>query len=111
YKAAKRLSDRRLYVTGINLTQRLLERTQVAAAEEMLDALRPEETDNVDLRGWEWYHLKRLCHPELLRLEGHRGPVRCVAFAPGGALLATGGGDGTARLWDAATGRPLHVLR
>ena len=30
-----------------------------------------------------------------------------MAFHPGGDLLVTGSGDGTSRLWDARTGRPL----
>ena len=34
-------------------------------------------------------------------LEGHRGGVTSVAFAPNG-MLASGSGDGTVKLWDAA---------
>ncbi len=34
------------------------------------------------------------------------GPVTAVAFGAGGDVLLTAGADGTARLWDAATGRP-----
>lgn len=32
-------------------------------------------------------------------LEGHEGPVLCLAVAPRGLGILTGGGDGTARLW------------
>jgi mono/diheme cytochrome c family protein len=42
---------------------------------------------------------------------GHDGSVLCVAFAPGGARAASGGADGTLRLWDVATGRELLRLR
>ncbi len=33
-------------------------------------------------------------------LIGHRGPVLTVRFTPNGAMLATGGADGTVVLWD-----------
>ena len=39
-------------------------------------------------------------------------PARCtsVAYAPDGATLATGGDDGTVRIWDARTGQQQHQL-
>ncbi len=37
----------------------------------------------------------------------HVGEVHAFAFAPEGRRLATAGGDGTARLWDVATGSAL----
>jgi WD40 repeat protein len=46
----------------------------------------------------------------LLTLTGHNGQVLDVVFSSDGALLATAGKDGTARVWDAATGQALHVL-
>ncbi len=54
---------------------------------------------------------------ELLTLAGHNGPVNGIAFSPappgggtGGLLLATAGQDGTAKLWDARTGREVLTL-
>jgi WD40 repeat protein len=53
-------------------------------------------------------------------LSGHRGPVRSLAFAQlpisqliwsrGRGLLASGGDDGTVRLWHLATGKEISTL-
>ena len=40
----------------------------------------------------------------------HGGEVHAVAFCPEGRRLATGGEDGTARLWDLSTGSALSVI-
>ncbi|MEV0131612.1 hypothetical protein AB0H83_24510 [Dactylosporangium sp. NPDC050688] len=43
-------------------------------------------------------------------LTGHTGRVISIAFAGDGATLASRGRDGTARIWDAATGGALRTL-
>jgi RNA polymerase sigma factor (sigma-70 family) len=41
----------------------------------------------------------------------HAGTVNCVAFAPGGKLLASGGDDETVRCWDTRTGELVRTFR
>ena len=49
--------------------------------------------------------------PALRRtFTGHTGPVMAVAIASDGTWLATGGSDGSVRLWDAATGQLRATL-
>jgi WD40 repeat protein/class 3 adenylate cyclase len=48
---------------------------------------------------------------ETLRiLEGHSGGVFRSDFSPDGKLLATGGDDGTARIWAIETGEQVHIF-
>jgi WD40 repeat protein len=47
------------------------------------------------IRLWDIYSGK-----EVAKLEGHRGPVRTLAFSPDGATLASGSVDTTVLLWD-----------
>ena len=42
---------------------------------------------------------------------GHTGRVRCVDVSPDGQFLATGGDDGSLRVWDLETGRELRCWR
>ena len=54
-----------------------------------------------NLAGW-----SRRLHPLRLCLE-HPGGIQAIAYSHDGETIATGGKDGTIRLWDAASGQPL----
>jgi WD40 repeat protein len=63
-----------------------------------------------DLRTVGW---SRIDNPGVKKIDlvEHRGPVYGVAFSTDSKLLATTGGDGTVRIWDAATGEQKHTIK
>lgn len=44
----------------------------------------------------------------LLLLEGHTGPVRCVALSSNAQQALSGGDDESVRLWDLSSGKQVH---
>ncbi len=61
-------------------------------------------------RGFEWDFWLRRCHLELADLFPHEKAVLAVAFAPDGRQFVTASKDGTLKVWDAASTRPVRTL-
>ena len=71
----------------------------VALAEKKLDEC------PMELRGWEWNYLVRLCDGGHEPLTGHQAGLWSVAFNPKNSKeIATASIDGTVRLWDVSNG-------
>ena len=110
--ADKQRDEARLaaYASGMGLAQRAWEESNVVHARELLAEV-PSEAAGRNLRGFEWYYLSRVCHPDELTLVGHAGWVNCVAFSPDGQRVASGSTDQTVKIWDSATGKELLALK
>lgn len=63
----------------------------------------------IQARGFPRPGLRRITGPPNLSLKGHSGPVLCLAFAPGGEFLISGGEDGMIGSWETQSGNCLWL--
>ncbi len=71
----------------------------VLRSDQLLDECPPDD------RRWEWALLAKRNHPEQRTLRGHQGRVFVLDIANNGEMAATGGEDGSVRVWNLVTGR------
>ena len=104
------LAQSRFYAAQMNLAQRAWDGGEQARTADLLHALQPQESEP-DLRGFEWYYLYRLSHPNLIRTwQAHNKIVTGIAWSPDGSMFATCSWDNQLRLWDGRASEHLGDL-
>src|SRR5262249_6198289 len=108
----------RLYLAHIHLAHQAWRAGNIPRLQELLDTHRPRGQRR-DLRGWEWYYLRGLCHQDLFTLkedppeslEGASTTAPWVYWSPDGRRLAwVGYSANTAHVWDVKTRKRTAVL-
>ena len=66
----------------MGLAQRAWDENNVVRARELLAEV-PREAAGRSLRGFEWFYLSRVCHPDELTLAGHAGYGQLRGVQPG----------------------------
>lgn len=100
---AKENEEKEAYVSKIGLAASQIEKNAFTTARQVLETCKPE------LRNWEWGRLSYLCSQEQKSTDAI-APVDSVAIDLSGKRFATGGWEGTARIWNLATNRLEQTL-
>ena len=104
--AAKDQLEVQLYASYIAVAERELTlRNDIGLASDLLERC-PDR-----LRGWEWSYLMRLRDGGREPLKGHKAGLWTAVFNPDGTRIATASIDGTAKVWDAQTGKEVLTFR
>jgi WD40 repeat protein len=113
----QKMTQRQLYINGVNLAYREAMANNVPLTERLLEACPREQ------RGWEWEYSRRLCHLETRTIRAHdRNPsplnhpfdalmdqgVLSIAYSGDGSVIASAGEDHLVRVWDATTGAEIR---
>jgi tRNA A-37 threonylcarbamoyl transferase component Bud32/sugar lactone lactonase YvrE len=101
---------RLLYVSDMNVAQQEFYDGDFDRAVSLLDRHRPRNSEE-DLRGFEWYHIWKLCKPGIKApVLKHDEPLNAMAFSPDGKQLATGSNHWVT-IWDMKSQRQLNRFR
>jgi WD40 repeat protein/tRNA A-37 threonylcarbamoyl transferase component Bud32 len=95
-----------LYGAQASLMQIAWRDRTLGRVQQLLELQVPKDNDP-DLRGFEWHYFRRLLEGSQITLAGHPDTVTALAFSADRRHLASGSRDGTAKVWELATGLEL----
>src|SRR5690606_5229072 len=98
-----------IYFARMSIARQAWDAGNVAHCLNTLDLLKPQ-TGESDLRGFEFYHLWRMCHQNSETLVGHEGPVIGSALSDDGSRLVSAGADGRLLIWDISNRRQARLI-
>ena len=79
----------RAYIADMRLVQQSYDTHLIERVWELLEGQRPERTEGVDLRGFEWHYWWRRSHLKLLILKGHTDAVESVCISVDGKRIVS----------------------
>jgi eukaryotic-like serine/threonine-protein kinase len=107
--AAQKETRETLYAAHMNLAYSAWETSSLNRMGYLLKLYEPKPGEP-DPRGFEWYYLKRLRQPELIRINHGSPDLTCVAFSPDGKRLVSAASDHLVKVWEAESGKELLAL-
>lgn len=96
----------RLYETRLQLAADAWRAHQLGRAGELLVQAAERQSDEADLRGWEWDYLWNVTHPPFLSFGGRLEETHAVRVSPDGRRLATCGSDSAVHIFDLTDNDP-----
>lgn len=100
-EAQRRIAERNAYGSQMLLAERDWDLANIGRIRSLLEEYKRRD----ELTGFEWGFWDRRINGEILTLKGHSGIVTDVVYSADGGLIVSGSANGTARVWNAETGK------
>ncbi|MBI2825239.1 MAG: protein kinase [Planctomycetia bacterium] len=98
-----------LYSANMKLADAAWGQGNIRAVDQLLEPFAHDLPGPHELRGWEWYFLRRVCQQDP-KTEYGSGQVQCLAQSPDGKTILVGTKEDEVWAYDVATGKKMWTL-